>query len=357
MQDNDDVQAKAPAQIQLEEYKREDEEKYYHPSRKTITQRQMDYNSESKPYSRSLRDDHHINISQGKTDWRKDPNLPPTYDSYGFSVSPMVLVKEFEKLGNAVRWPPKTMKPKSNLDSRLCCEFQADYGHRANDCVDLRKEIEALIKKGYLTKYMPTQKSNLVRNDRTTSGLPPPPPHHKVINFIAGGFEMCGDTYSQAKRRARGNGVQVSRADVSIDAGQVLQFDDSDMEHVRVPQHDSLVKSLPTGNCLIKRILVDNGITVNIMMIDTLRQMDLTEANIEKRFMTLVGFNGETKRTIGEIHLPTYAGGINLLQRFLVIDGVSTYNIILGRAWIHDMKTVSSTLHQVVKFPTPWGVQ
>ncbi|XP_074347067.1 uncharacterized protein LOC141685890 [Apium graveolens] len=129
------------------------------------------------------------------------------------------------------------------------------------------------------------------------------------------------------------------------------------MEHVVAPHHDGLVISLPVENCLIKRILMDNGSASNIMMFDTLRQMGLSEVNIEKRFTTLVGFSGETKRTIWEIYLPTYAGEINLLHRFLVIDGRSTYNIILGRAWIHNIKAVPSTLHQVVKFPTPWGVQ
>lgn len=84
--------------------------------------------------------------------------------------------------------------------------------------------------------------------------------------------------------------------------------------------------------------------------------MGLIEADIGKKFSTLVGFSGETKKTVGEISLPTYAGGVNLLQKFLVIDGDSTYNIILGRAWLHDMKAIPPTYHQVVKFPTPWGV-
>ncbi|XP_074356281.1 uncharacterized protein LOC141695980 [Apium graveolens] len=122
-------------------------------------------------------------------------------------------------------------------------------------------------------------------------------------------------------------------------------------------QQDELVISLPIGNCLIKRILVDNGSASNIMMLNTLQQMGLLEADIEKRYTTLVGFSGEMKRTIGEIHLPTYAGGINLLQKFLVIDAGSTYNIILGRSWIHDMRAIPSTVHQVIKFPTPWGTQ
>lgn len=32
------------------------------------------------------------------------------------------------------------------------------------------------------------------------------------------------------------------------------------------------------------------------------------------------------------------------------------YNMIMGRPWIHDMDAVPSTLHQVIKFPSPWGI-
>ncbi|XP_074347001.1 uncharacterized protein LOC141685820 [Apium graveolens] len=192
------------------------------------------------------------------------------------SITPTVLVKEFEKLGNAVRWPPKTSKPRSNPDSKLWCEFHGDYGHMARDCVALRKEIDVLIKKGYFMEYMSTHASNNVKNDVMPSMLAPPPPHHKVINYIAGESEVCGATYSQAKRITRETGTRVSRVDVSSNSSHILQFDESDIEHVKRPQHDSLVISLPLGNCLIKKILVENGSAVNIMMFDTLRHMGLT---------------------------------------------------------------------------------
>ncbi|XP_070035006.1 uncharacterized protein [Nicotiana tomentosiformis] len=41
----------------------------------------------------------------------------------------------------------------------------------------------------------------------------------------------------------------------------------------------------------------------------------------------------------------------------LVIDTDMAYNMILGRPWIHDMDVVPSTLHQVIKFPSQWGIR
>ena len=33
-------------------------------------------------------------------------------------------------------------------------EFHRDYGHRTNDCIQLRKEIECLIRRGYLRRFI-----------------------------------------------------------------------------------------------------------------------------------------------------------------------------------------------------------
>ena len=79
----DDVQAKAMAQVRLEEDKREDDEKYYRPSRKIVTPRSREY----KPYDRHTRDDTMVSSLQNYTDCRKDPTLPPTYDNYGFNIT------------------------------------------------------------------------------------------------------------------------------------------------------------------------------------------------------------------------------------------------------------------------------
>lgn len=71
----------------------------------------------------------------------------------------------------------------------------------------------------------------------------------------------------------------------------------------------------------------------------------------------LVGFSGEQKKTMGEITLPVYCEGLNIHKKFQVIDVPSSYNVILGRPWIHELKAVPSTYHQMIKLPTPWGVK
>ncbi|XP_074298695.1 uncharacterized protein LOC141629619 [Silene latifolia] len=92
-------------------------------------------------------------------------------------------------------------------------------------------------------------------------------------------------------------------------------------------------------------------------MLETLKGMGFSKKNLAKKAVPIVRFSGETKHSLGEIVILTYAGGVNKQVGYLVIDGPSTDNVILGRPWIHEMKAIPSTYHQCLKFPTPWGVQ
>lgn len=94
---------------------------------------------------------------------------------------------------------------------------------------------------------------------------------------------------------------------------------------------------------------------MNIILFDAITRMNIPESEIIKRSSVLIGFSGETKHTIREIKLHIYIKGVNYMKRFFVIDSLSSYNFILGRPWIRDMKAVPSTNHQCIKMPTPWG--
>ncbi|XP_059287609.1 uncharacterized protein LOC132040940 [Lycium ferocissimum] len=71
----------------------------------------------------------------------------------------------------------------------------------------------------------------------------------------------------------------------------------------------------------------------------------------------LNGFNMACKTTKGDITLPVNAAGIVQHTKFYVIDGEMRYNALLGRPWLHIMRVVPSTLHQMLKFPTSEGVK
>ena len=54
---------------------------------------------------------------------------------------------------------------------------------------------------------------------------------------------------------------------------------------------DALVINLMIANCKIKRILVDNGSSSNVLFMNALKEMKIDESNIHRRSLVLVGFS------------------------------------------------------------------
>nr|XP_016448396.1 PREDICTED: uncharacterized protein LOC107773501 [Nicotiana tabacum] len=103
-------------------------------------------------------------------------------------------------------------------------------------------------------------------------------------------------------------------------------------------------------------ISVTHGSSANITQWRVLEQMKLI-GNILPATKLLAGFNLRSVTTRGEIFLPTHVEGVTKTILFKVVDSDMGYNVILGRPWIHEMKVVPSTYHQLLKFPTPEGIK
>ncbi|XP_073298298.1 uncharacterized protein [Primulina huaijiensis] len=84
-------------------------------------------------------------------------------------------------------------------------------------------------------------------------------------------------------------------------------------------------------------------------------RMDLQGYHLEAVETALFGFAGHVVYPEGEIVLPLTLGSQNLkktmMTTFTVVDSPSSYNIILGRPAMNELKAVASTYHQKIKFP------
>ncbi|KAF8080253.1 hypothetical protein N665_0961s0001 [Sinapis alba] len=103
------------------------------------------------------------------------------------------------------------------------------------------------------------------------------------------------------------------------------------------------------------RILIDTGSSVDLIFRQTLEKMLIDLNDIKPSSRALTGFNGSSTFLLGTICLNVFAGGVNKLVKFSVIDTKTQYNAILGTPWLHMMKAIPSTYHQCIKFPTKEG--
>ncbi|XP_074283398.1 uncharacterized protein LOC141607947 [Silene latifolia] len=350
----EEVQQRATAALRLEEdiQARKGMTTFAKTSRKIPTEKK---DERARPYNRP-------NISRvaEKTQQVDDSPHPPRLADYGFNTGMEGLLKALTELGDQVRSPkpPTQSRPNADRDSSKRCEWHQDIGHRTKDCFRLRREVKFQVRKGnldYLLSRGDKRDKREIANQVLPSALPI---CTKIINVITGGSELSGLTYSAAKRRAtesKGDhpetSYRVSQSDLPL-----VTFDETDVESGAEQHHDALTITLSIGNCTVRKVLVDTGSSVNLIMFETLKIMGFDKENLIKKFVPLVGFSGETAHSVGELNIPMYIEGVNKLVRYLVIEGPTTYNVILGRPWLHQMKAVPSTYHQCLKFLTPWGV-
>ncbi|KAF3521672.1 hypothetical protein F2Q69_00048435 [Brassica cretica] len=65
-------------------------------------------------------------------------------------------------MGQQVKWPPKMRGPDSFRNPDLWCEFHRDHGHKTEDCVALKIEVNELLQKGYLLEFLSEKAKNLL---------------------------------------------------------------------------------------------------------------------------------------------------------------------------------------------------
>ncbi|XP_074289237.1 uncharacterized protein LOC141614392 [Silene latifolia] len=334
----EEVQQRATTALRLEEdiQARKGIANFGETSRKFVPEKKDD---RAKPYSRP-------NVSRivEKTQQIDDSPHPPKLSEYGFNTGMEGLLKALRSLGDQVRWPkPSTQdRPNDDRDSNKRCEWHQDIGHRTEDCYKLWREVKFQVRKGNLDHLL-SRGGKQDRREAANQVLPSAPPIcTKIINVITGGSDLAGLTYSVAKRKATGSkgGHPETSYRVSQSNLPPVTFDETDMESGTEQHDDALTITLSIGNCTVRKALVDTG---------------FDKENLIKKSVPLVGFSGETAHSVGEITIPTYIEGVNKLVRYLAIEGLTTYNVILETPWLHQMKAVPSTYHQCLKFPTPWG--
>ena len=136
-----------------------------------------------------------------------------------------------------------------------------------------------------------------------------------------------------------------------------MSFTEADLKMVQHPHNDALVVSLQVGECQVKRILIDQGSSCDIMYVRCYKELGLHPDDLEQSNGSMVGFNGTSTWPLSATSLEVQADTKKIRTEFMVINTPLPYNIILGRPWLHAMGAVPSTLHQLLRFPTEHRIE
>nr|VDD24220.1 unnamed protein product [Brassica oleracea] len=146
------------------------------------------------------------------------------------SISTPELVNKLRQMVQQVKWPPNMKAPDSFRNPGLWCDFHRDHVHKTEDCVTLK-------------------------------------------------IEVSGVSHATAKKSTRNakHGLETTQPKRLLLNTDEISFTAKEQERILTPHHDALVVSLTIANCLVKRILVDNGSSSNIIFRTVYQDLGLEE--------------------------------------------------------------------------------
>ncbi|KAK3043359.1 hypothetical protein RJ639_002661 [Escallonia herrerae] len=276
------------------------------------------------------------------------------------NVKPSQILHEIKE-NKALQWPDKLKSRPNKRNKDLWCHFHNDHGHTTDNCEPLKRAIEALIKRGQLRKFVAPKEDKQQtppaieeREDREENA--------GIINTISGGLAAGGSSGRARKAYAREVYITSQPPDKKSKTVPVaaITFSDEDSKHIQTPHDDPLVITVRAGNFDVKRVLIDNGSSAEILFFDAFKKMNIPTDRLRKMDTPLYGFSNHPVAAEGIIALPVAIGTppaqANFILDFVVVKVPSAYNAILGRPALNQLQAVVSTYHLKMKFPTEHGI-
>ncbi|XP_058185641.1 uncharacterized protein LOC131302865 [Rhododendron vialii] len=176
-----------------------------------------------------------------------------------------------------LKWPGKLRSDPSRRAKDKYCRFHRDHGHNTDDCIDLKQQIEDLIQRGRLQRFVTKKHQKQPRKEDVNKGRADEAPSRSrpigEINVIHGGFAGGGESSHARKAHLRKLRTEEYLEINTIDRPNKIQkkeeihiiFSEEDLKGIQTPHDDPLVITIVIANYLTRRVLIDSGSLADIL--------------------------------------------------------------------------------------------
>ncbi|XP_043701051.1 uncharacterized protein LOC122651641 [Telopea speciosissima] len=250
------------------------------------------------------------------------------------------------------------MQAGSSRNPNKYYQFHKDIDHDTEDCYQLKREIEELIKVGHLKRYVkgsreehgsrrpedhdrkkaqPKWNSRRAKHDegkarteKKDDGAGPSNDKGEPIYTILGG---PGQESTQ-KAKANARFIDVTEMPSKRPKSETtISFTEPDLEGISLPHDDALVVQVEIIKRPVHRVLIDIGASVDLMSLDAYQEFGFGDDMLKLEGTSTHGFFGASATIKGSIELlvtlrqAPYQATVKV--KFMVVRSVVAFNAIL----------------------------
>ncbi|XP_051117866.1 uncharacterized protein LOC127242389 [Andrographis paniculata] len=226
---------------------------------------------------------------------------------------------------------PNSKRPEEagKVDDPRYCKYHRVVGHPIHNCFVFKDKVMELAHEGKIT----------LEDDSASVN---------VTSIMFGSLEVdIKDKESYCLTTEKGG---KAIRDKSSEECATITFTDEDLVLGSKPHNRPLLVVGYIHEQRINRIFLDGGAAVNVLPLYTLQKLGIPVDQLFESRMTIHGYNQEGQRALGTIRLRLLIDEMETNPLFYVIDAKTSFNVLLGRPWIHENGVVPSTWHQCFKY-------
>nr|GEY12870.1 reverse transcriptase domain-containing protein [Tanacetum cinerariifolium] len=236
--------------------------------------------------------------------------------------------------------PPPMVTPIEKRSSSKFCDFHNNKGHITYECMQLKKQIEELVraeKLSHLIKEIKQGRDQSKTGKKETTAKDKPTAIYMVQSWqrtvkqkVTQSFEVVREI--AFPQLAASNGTE-----------------------------GPLVIEAKMGGHVIHRMYIDGGSSMEILYEHCFNRLRPELKNqMVPATTSLTGFSDETIWPLGQLRLLVTIGDVThstkAWMNFMVVKSMSPYNGIIGRPGLKAIQAVPSTVHGMLKFPVEGGI-
>nr|GEX71469.1 reverse transcriptase domain-containing protein [Tanacetum cinerariifolium] len=236
--------------------------------------------------------------------------------------------------------PPPMVTPIEKRSNNKFCDFHNDKGHSTDECMQLEKQIEELVRAGKLSHLIieikqgrdqsKTRKKETAVKDKPTT-----------IYMVQSWQKTVKQKVTQSFERVKEIAFPPLAASNKTEGPLVIEAE--------------------MGGHMIHRMYIDGGFSMEILYEHCFNRLrPEIKSQMVPSTTSRTGFSGETIWPLGQLRLLVIIGdtthSTKAWMNFMIVKSLSPYNGIIGRPRLKAIQAVPSTVHGMLKFLVEWGI-